>query len=221
MASRQHSTESMRPAPRLYLVIPPVENPAVFVQAVADAFDADGDVAAVLVRLPEAENASLIKGIKTLAAHVQGSDAALLLDGHLDLVAPTGADGVHATETDALSTALAQIKPLGIVGAGELASRDDAMRAGELGADYVMFGEPDGAGERPSLQAIVDRVAWWAELFVVPCVAYAASVDEVGPLVAAGADFIAVEAIVFSDPRGVRTAVRDLMGHLRLPETTP
>ena len=49
-----------------------------------------------------------------------------------------------------MSTALARIsvaaieslKPERIVGAGFLRTRDEAMTAGEMGADYVMFGEP-------------------------------------------------------------------------------
>ena len=45
---------------------------------------------------------------------------------------------------------------------------------------------------RPGFAAVLERVAWWAELFEVPCVAYAASFEEVGPLAAGGADFIAL-----------------------------
>src|SRR5215475_8534142 len=49
------------------------------------------------------------------------------------------------------------LKPQRIVGAGGLQSRDDAMTAGEAGADYVLFGEPDPTGHRPRLEAIADR----------------------------------------------------------------
>ena len=49
------------------------------------------------------------------------------------------------------------------------------MLAGEAGADYVMFGEPDRRGGRPPFDAIVERVEWWAELFELPCVGYAAA----------------------------------------------
>jgi thiamine-phosphate pyrophosphorylase len=73
-------------------------------------------------------------------------------------------------------------------------TRHDAMLAAEQGADYVMFGEP-ADGRRPSFEAILERVAWWAELFEVPCVGFAAALDEVGPLAAAGADFVALGGI--------------------------
>ena len=81
------------------------------------------------------------------------------------------------------------------------------MLAAERGADYVMFGEPDENNERPSLEAVLDRVAWWAEVLEIPCVAYAANAGEVAPLVEAGADFVAIGDFIFSDPRGVATAV--------------
>ena len=57
------------------------------------------------------------------------------------------------------------------------------MLAGERGADYVMFGEPDADGQRPSFEAIIERIEWWAEVFDVPCVGFAATLDEIGPLV--------------------------------------
>ena len=83
------------------------------------------------------------------------------------------------------------------------------MLAGEAGADYVMFGEPGAEARRPPFDAIVDRVTWWAELFEIPCVAYAASLEEIGPLCAAGADFIALGDAVFADPRGAAAALSD------------
>ena len=39
---------------------------------------------------------------------------------------------------------------------------------------------PSSDGGRPSFEAIVERVAWWAEVFEIPCVGYAASYDEIG-----------------------------------------
>jgi thiamine-phosphate pyrophosphorylase len=88
----------------------------------------------------------------------------------------------------------------------------------EAGADYVMFGEPDATGRRPSFDAVAERVAWWAELFEVPCVGFAASLDEVGPLAAAGADFVAMDC-VFADPGGTSAAVADAARRLARTET--
>ncbi len=66
------------------------------------------------------------------------------------------------------------------------------MTAAEAGADYVMFGEPDESGKRPGIDSVTERVTWWAELFEIPCVAYAAQLKEVEQLIVAGADFVAL-----------------------------
>ena len=146
--------------------------------------------------------------MKALAPTVQRTGAALLLDGHADIVARAGADGAHLTGIDAVLAALPLLKPARIAGAGGLTSRHDAMVAAEHGADYVMFGEPDAQGQRPSYAAIEERIVWWAEVFECPCVGYAADREEIGPLAAAGADFVAVGAWLWSHPGGVGAAVK-------------
>jgi thiamine-phosphate pyrophosphorylase len=130
---------------------------------------------------------------------------ALLLDGRPELARRLEADGAHLTGADALKRAIGSLKPERIAGAGGLKTRHDAMIAAESGADYVMFGEPDAAGRRPPFPAIIERVAWWAELFEPACVGYAGSFEEVGRLVAAGADFVALGDLVWAG--GVAAAV--------------
>ena len=95
-------------------------------------------------------------------------------------------------------------------------TRHDAMVAAERGADYVMFGEPGAA--RPPLEAIGERIAWWAEVFEIPCVGYADHLDEVGALASAGADFVALGEFAFSDPRGPASVLRDAAERLCHPE---
>ncbi len=106
--------------------------------------------------------------------------------------ARAGADGAHLNGIEAFLEAVPALKPDRIAGCGGIHSRHDAMLAAETGADYLMFGEPDAGGRRPTFDAILERVAWWAEVFEIPCVGFAGSLDEVGPLSAAGADFVAV-----------------------------
>jgi thiamine-phosphate pyrophosphorylase len=217
MAKRPQRPEPRRPAPRLYLLTPPTADPARLADAMAQALAA-ADVAAVLVPLTGDDERALLNGLKALAPAVQGAGAALLLGGRPELVARAGADGAHLTGTDELSAALASLKPERIAGCGGLATRHDAMLAAETGADYVMFGEPDQRGHRPSFDAVLERVEWWAEVFEVPCVGYAASLDDIAPLVAAGADFVAVGAFVFDDPRGLAAALKDAQALLANPE---
>jgi thiamine-phosphate pyrophosphorylase len=211
MASRPKQAEP-RPAPRLYLITPPVTDAAQFASELTAVLGA-ADIAAVLMRLADGDERTLINRVKALAPVVQDKGAALLLDGHPDLVARGGADGAHLAGIDAFNAALEQLKPERIAGAGDLTSRHDAMSAAEAGADYIMFGEPGAA-----LNATQERVAWAAELFELPCVAYANDMTEIAPLVAAGADFIAAD-FIWRDPRGAAAAIADTAHHLHLPES--
>ncbi len=186
------------PRQRIYLITPPVGDPQAFARALAAALDA-GDVAAVLLRLEHSDERTLVNRAKAIAAIVQPRDIALLLDGHPDIAIRAGADGAHLTGIDALTAALGALKPDRIAGAGGLRSRHDAMLAAEAGADYVMFGEPDRSGNRPAFETVLERLNWWAELFQSPCVGYAASLEEVGPLAQAGADFIALGDWIWTD----------------------
>src|SRR6476646_8602229 len=151
----------------------------------------------------------MITRIKALAPAVQNAGAALLVDGHPEIVARGGADGAHLTGLAALEEAAPSLKPDRIAGVGGLATRHDSMNAGELGADYVLFGEPDANGQRPSREAIAERLRWWEELFEPPCVGFAVSREEAGEFAAAGADFVLVGDFIWADPRGAKAALVD------------
>jgi thiamine-phosphate pyrophosphorylase len=198
-------------------VTPPLADPAALADGLAAALGS-ADVAAVLLRLGAADERSLINGVKTVAPVVQGKGVALLLAGHAELVARAGADGAHLAGIEAFTAALPSLKPERIAGCGNLETRHDAMLAAEKGADYVMFGEPDEDDHRPAFDAVVDRVAWWAEVFEIPCVGFAAAPEEVAPLVAAGADFVALGDWIFTDARGPAAAVADVARQLALTE---
>jgi len=215
MAS-QRPAETRRPAPRLYLVAP--QDAPELANQLADALGA-ADIAAVLLRLPATDERGQVNHVKALAPTVQDRGAALLLDGHPDLAARAGADGSHLSGIDALGSAIATLKPARIAGCGGLETRHEAMVAAEAGADYVMFGEPDTSGGRPAFEVIAQRVAWWAEVFEIPCVGFAATLDEVEPLAAAGADFIAMGDCVFGAGHGAAAAVADAARRLAIAET--
>jgi thiamine-phosphate pyrophosphorylase len=197
-----------RPVPRLYLETPAVDDPAGLVASLPEIL-AGADIAAVLVKLAMTDQRTMISRIKALAPAVQNAGAALLLDGHVELVARAGADGAHLSGLAALEEALPSLKPDRIAGIGGLATRHDSMLAGELGADYVLFGEPDVKGHRPSMEAIAERLDWWAELFEPPCIGYAASRDEAYEFARSGADFVLVGEAVWADPLGAATALGD------------
>jgi thiamine-phosphate pyrophosphorylase len=198
-----------RPVPRLYLATPDVDDPSPMLASLPGLL-AGTDVAAVLVRLKPTDQRTMISRVKALAPAVQGSRAALLLDGHVELVARAGADGAHVSGIEAMEDALPSLKPDRIVGVGGLTTRHDSMAAGEAGADYVLFGEPDARKQRPSVEAIAERLQWWAELFEPPCVGFATSPAEAYEFAAAGADFVLVGDFIWADPRGAAAALMEV-----------
>jgi thiamine-phosphate pyrophosphorylase len=207
-----------RPVPRLYLVTPRIEDAGTLADDLPVLLAA-ADIAAVLLRLPTGGESGLIKTVKALAPAIQKAGAAVILDGHADLVGRSGADGAHLVGLAAFEAALPALKPARIAGAGGLPTRHDAMVAAEAGADYVMFGGADAEGRPASFETVIERTGWWAEVFEVPCVAFAARLDEVGPLARAGADFVAVGDCIWTDPRGAKAAIEDAAAALFAAET--
>lgn len=183
-------------APRLYLITPPIIDAAAFVAPFEAALGAV-DIACVFLQTADPAGAKAI--IRRLAPIAQRRGIACLVSDP-QLAAETDCDGVHVNGVGpALEAALAVMKPQRIVGAGGLKTRDDAMRAGEAGVDYLMFGGP---GEQRDFAEIRERVAWWAEIFNPPCVGYAQALGEVAELARAGADFVALCGAVWDDSRG-------------------
>ncbi|WP_342446946.1 thiamine phosphate synthase [Methylocapsa acidiphila] len=195
--------------PRLYLITPPIADGADFAPALAATLAA-GDAACLLLRTAARDEIDRKKIIRALAPLTQKHGVACLIADDPQLALKTDADGVHIeSDGEPLKAALKSLKPNRIVGAGGLMTRDSAMTAGEAGVDYLMFGGPDGPDGSLSHANIVERVAWWAEIFNVPCIGYAHGLDCVGDLVRAGADFIALGDAVFADPRGAPAAMRE------------
>ena len=209
-SSTRSDSAPARPAPRLYVLVPSLADPA-GITAQAEALRQaaqEVDIAAVLLRPLDGAAA---QALAPLLAACQAIGAAGLLEGTPALVATLGADGAHFNEAAALKASAPALRPDGIAGAGGLRSKHDAMTAAENGADYVMFGEPDAEGRRPPFEATLERTEWWAQLFEPPCVGYARTLDEVAALVAAGADFVAVDTLVFEAPRdGARALAEQL-----------
>jgi thiamine-phosphate pyrophosphorylase len=192
--------------PRLYLVSPPLAAAAPFDAALKAALAA-GDVACVLVRLATGDPGQRKQVVRDLAKIVQDADAALLVENDVQLAARAGADGAHVSGSgEPFEQALESLKPERIVGVGGLETRDECMGVGERDVDYLMFGGPDDP--LPHAEAL-DRATWWAEIFNVPCVAFATSLDEIDALAAAHVEFVALGDAVWNDARGPAAAVAE------------
>ena len=195
---------------RLYLVTPAALDPKEFRDRLAAALDA-GDVAAVQLRLKDVDDDAIRRACDALRPVTQQRGVALLLNDRPDLAEQTGCDGVHVGQQDTpYAEARALLGPDRIVGVTCHASRDLAMEAAEAGADYVAFGAffpttTKVSGHRADLEIL----QWWAEIMTVSCVAIGGITPEnCGPLVGAGADFLAVVSAVWNAPDGPAAAVR-------------
>ena len=194
---------------RLYLVTPTTAG-LDFADTLARALDA-GDVAAVQLRLKEADDDQWRRTIDALRPITQSRGVAFLLNDRADLVVPTGSDGVHVGQTDTPARqARTLIGPTLTLGVTCHDSRDLAMQAGEDGADYVAFGAffPTTTKDAPT-EADPSLVAWWSELMELPAVAIGGiTAANCAPLVQAGATFLAVVGAVWAHPEGASAGVR-------------
>ena len=109
------------------------------------------------------------------------------------------------------------LKPEFVAGSGGLATRHDSMTAAELGADYVMFGEPDAQGGVPASTRSSSAWPGGRNSFEIPCVGYAASLAEAGELARAGADFVALADSIWNSSEGTGALV-EAMERLRQQE---
>ncbi len=195
---------------RLYLITPPVFDLARFPDLLVAALEG-GDVAAVQLRIKDADDAQWRRAIDALRPVTQSHGVAFLLNDRADLARDTGCDGAHVGQDDMPSRAArAALGPDLMLGVTCHDSRDLAIQAGEDSADYVAFGAffPSGTKQVTRL-ADPEVLRWWSELMQLPCCAIGGiTADNCAPLVRAGADFLAVVAAVWNHPDGPAAGVR-------------
>ena len=194
---------------RLYLITPPWIDLQTFPAAMAQALDA-GDVAAVQLRLKEVDDETLRRAIDVLRPIVQSRDVSFLMNDRPDLAVAHGMDGAHVGQTDMPAKDARKILGDLTMGVTCHASRDLAMLAGEDGADYVAFGAffPTDTKDT-SHSAEPDILQWWSEMMEVPVVAIGGiTATNCPPLVAAGANFLAVVGAVWNHAEGPAAGVR-------------
>jgi thiamine-phosphate pyrophosphorylase len=207
--------------PRLLLVSPPfdAEGAAAQLDAALAAAGA-ADVGALLLRPGGLDDAAFARLIAAPLAAAQAQGIAVLLENRPGLLAASGADGVHLTFADKGGPQVKDLRsrfgPDVILGAGCGASRHLAMTAGEQGADYVGFGNPEGLAADP------ETLAWWQAVMTPPQVAFGAGdLAAVRQLAAAGADFVAAGPALWAaggDPAAApAVALRALQAALAEP----
>ena len=195
---------------RLYLITPPAFEPERFAGELEEAL-AGGDVACLQLRLKEVDDDAVRRATAILQPIAQARDVAFIMNDRPDLAAELDCDGVHVGDEDMPYAAARRL--LGsdrIVGVTCGDSRDRAITAAEAGADYVAFGAffPSMTKTATKFRADPEVLRDWSETTVVPCCAIGGITQEnCGPLIEAGADFLAVISSIWSYPKGPRAAV--------------
>ena len=198
-----------RPACQLYL-ISPLETGGDFPARLAEALDA-GPVAAFQFRVKGIDQHEAARLAEPLLAICRERDIAFIVNDDMSLAKRLGADGVHLGQGDGdPADARRMLGPDAQIGVTCHASRHLAMEAAEAGADYVAFGAFfDTATKATEHRADVALPAWWTTVSEVPCVAIGGITPEnCAPIVAAGADFLAVSVAVWNHPDGAAAAVK-------------
>lgn len=212
---------------RLYLITPNGLDVPGAVDAFAEQLKAAlgaGDVACLQLRMKGASDDDICRAAETLMPIAHAAEVAFLINDRPDLAAALGADGAHIGQDDmAYRQARALLGPERTIGVTAHASRHLAIEAAEAGADYVAFGAffPTTTKD-PKARADIEIIQWWAEMMEVPCVAIGGVTPEnAAPLVAAGADFLAVSSGVWGHPSGPAQAVAMFNRHFTRDEPHP
>lgn len=188
-----------RPPCQLYL-ISPLDVAGGFADRLARALDA-GPVAAFQFRVKDVDQHEAARLAEPLQRICADREVAFIVNDSISLAKRLGADGVHLGQEDGdPREARDALGPSVQIGVTCHDSRHLAMEAGDAGADYVAFGS-----FHPTTTKVVKHraepviLSWWSALFELPCVAIGGiTPDNAAPLVAAGADFLAVSGAVWS-----------------------
>ena len=207
--------DASRPRCRLYLITPgdlTTDPPALaaFGDQLAAALDA-GDVACAQLRLKNVSDDDWRRATAALMPIAQSRDVAFILNDRADLAAELGGDGVHIGQDDMpYAQARQRLGDDAIIGVTCKASRDLATEAADAGADYVAFGAfYESQTKQVTTPASLDVLRWWSGMSTVPCVAIGGlTAENAAPVIAAGADFLAIAGGVWAHPDGPAAGVR-------------
>ncbi len=199
-ASMPDNTSVYAPACQLYLISPPYVG-GNFPERLGRALDAGkGLITAFQFRVKNVDQHEAARLASPLQAICSARDVAFIVNDDPALARRLDADGVHLGQGDGdPRDARDELGTQAQIGVTCHDSRHFAMEAGEAGADYVAFGAffPSTTKEtehRPEPEIL----EWWSGVFEIPCVAIGGITPaNCQPLVAAGADFLAVSGAVW------------------------
>ena len=186
---------------QLYL-ISPLDVSGDFSLRLERALDAGaGIITAFQFRVKGVDQHEAARLAEPLQAICAAREVAFIVNDDVALAKRLGADGVHLGQADGdPREAREELGREAQIGVTCHASKHLAMEAGEAGADYVAFGAFFASKTKQSEHRPVPEILeWWSALFEIPCVAIGGITPEnCAPLIAAGADFLAVSGAVWN-----------------------
>lgn len=172
-----------------------------------------GGAAVVQYRDKSADAARRLDEATALRALCRQHGAAFIVNDDIDLAERVGADGVHLGQDDASpALARARLGETALIGATCYNRLELAQRALAAGADHVAFGRFFPSSTKPGeIYASLDLLRAARATLRCPIVAIGGiRVDNAPPLVAAGADALAVGSALFGPGVDSEAAARAL-----------
>ena len=197
---------SVRPARGLYLITPEEPDTARLLARVAAVLP---QATWLQYRQKDADSARRHTQAMALQAACAQAGVPLIINDDVALARAVGAAGVHLGEDDGdIAAARSQLGEHAIVGASCYDERVLAERAVASGASYVAFGAFFPTASKVTTRRATPALLTGAVALGVPRVAIGGiTPDNMGPLVAAGADLVAVIGGVFEAPDPVAAAI--------------
>jgi thiamine-phosphate pyrophosphorylase len=200
-----------KPTCRLYLQVPAL----LTAKLEAQLTQALADTSAACVLLCNIDQQTDEMHLDRLLDRVQAAGVACLIENDVACAERLGADGVHIpADAELYRRARASLGESANIGALCGLNRHDAMRLAEMGADYVAFG-PEAAGDIDAINQCAELIAWWSEIFVVPCVAWNVNdAEQAARFARLGADFVAPSRAIWQDDNAI-AAIDDAIRRVR------
>jgi len=200
---------------QIYLITPPqIADMAAFCADLRAALTA-APVACLQIRLKEMNgdkmpNSAIIQATTAIKPICHEFGTLVIINDNPDIAKETHADGCHIGQNDMDYFSCREL--LGgdaIIGVTCHNSKGLAFEAANAGADYVAFGAFfETLTKAAKHRADLEILEWWHEAVEIPSVAIGGiTVDNAAPVIAAGADFIAVSSGVWAYPDGPVSAV--------------
>jgi thiamine-phosphate pyrophosphorylase len=200
----------------LYALTPDLADTAALTARTALALS--GGASAIQYRNKAASAELKLQQAVALRALCSARGIIFIVNDDIELARSVDADGVHLGRDDAsVAAARARLGPAAIVGVSCYDELERAQAAIAAGGDYIAFGSfyPSRAkpnAVRPAPRLIAEAKARWPEVGVVAIGGITAA--NAAPLLAAGADAVAVISALYDAP-DIALAARELVACFR------